>query len=325
MEYIGIDVSKAKFDCLWLRDVENLKVKTKVFKNNLQGFTALSEWLIANTKAQPLNIFITLEATGVYHEGLAYHLHNASFKVSVVNPARPKKYASALGIAHKTDKSDSLLLARFGYSTKPKQWTPEPSEARELSALIQRIEAIEKDIQREENRKEQAVISSVSEVVVESLEKIIQILNDEKKRLLKELDEHVNKHPKLKKDRALLESIPGVGPVVSRLMLSIISRRNFSNAGSVAAYLGLIPKIRESGTFKGRSTLTKIGPARVRAKLYMAAIVAKQCNPDIKALYERLVKNGKTHMQALGAAMRKLTQICFGVIKHQNEYQPQIS
>ncbi|MGR5412216.1 IS110 family transposase [Vibrio astriarenae] len=325
MEYVGIDVSKGKFDCLWLKDSSKNKVKTKVFRNNQSGFKELGEWLIKNTKVEAADIFITLEATGVYHEAVANYLFEMGFKVSVVNPARPKQFAQALGIAHKTDKSDSFLLARFGSQTAPKLWAPEPIEIRELTALIYRVEAIEKDIQREENRKEQAEISNASAIVLESLENVILLLVTEKKRLLKELDDHINKHPDLKKNRSLLESIPGVGPVVSRLMLSILGKRDFDNAGSLAAYLGLIPRIRESGTLKGRSTLTKVGPARVRAKIYMAAVVAKQHNPDIKAQYERLVKNGKTHMQALGAAMRKLAQICFGVIKHQNKYQPQVS
>lgn len=323
MEYVGIDISKAKFDCLWLRDSSKNKVKTKVFKNNQAGYKGLESWLLKNTQSQPAGIFVTLEATGVYHEAVALYLFDKGFKVSVVNPARPKQFARALGIAHKTDKSDSLLLARFGSQTEPTLWKPEPVEVRELNALIQRVEAIEKDIQREENRKEQADISKSSKLVVESLEKVIGLLIDEKERLIKELDDHIDKHPNLKADRSLLETIPGVGPVVSRLMLSVLSRKDFDSAGSLSAYLGLIPRIRESGTLKGRSTLTKVGPSRIRAKIYMAAVVAKKCNPDIKAQYERLVANGKTHMQALGAAMRKLTQICFGVIKHQSEYQPQ--
>ncbi|WP_036824701.1 IS110 family transposase, partial [Photobacterium sanctipauli] len=159
MEYVGIDISKAKFDCLWLRDSSKNKVKTKVFKNNRTGFQEVESWLLKNTQSQPDDIFVTLEATGVYHEAVAFYLFDKGFKVSVVNPARPKQFARALGIAHKTDKSDSLLLARFGSQTEPVLWKPEPIEVRELTALIQRVEAIEKDIQREENRKEQADIS----------------------------------------------------------------------------------------------------------------------------------------------------------------------
>ncbi len=107
-------------------------------------------------------------------------------------------------------------------------------------------------------------------------------------------------------------------------MVSIIDSDRFKSAGQVSVFLGLIPKIQESGLWKGRSRLSKRGPAKARAKLYMAAIVAIRHNPEIKNQYERLLVNGKTKMQALGAAMRKLVQIFFGVIKHQNEHYPQL-
>ncbi|ADZ92967.1 IS110 family transposase [Marinomonas mediterranea] len=299
MIYIGIDVGKNKLDCLWLKDVLSEKIKTKVFKNNPEDFERIAQWLTKVTTAQPEQLHVTLEATGVYHEGIATHLFQLGFQVSVVNPARSKEFAKALGVTHKTDKSDRLLLAKFGYQVTPKLWTPEAPEVRKLKVLIKRIESIEKDIQRELNRKEQAEIAANSYIV------IVSVLVKEKNRLIEELDTHIDNHPTLKVNRRFLESIPGVGSVVS-------------------AYLGLIPRIRESGTLKGRSMLSKVGPANVRAKIYMAAVVAKQHNPDVKALYERLKSRGKTHMQALGAAMRKLVQICFGVVKHQSEYKPQI-
>ncbi|SEF69702.1 Transposase IS116/IS110/IS902 family protein, partial [Oleiphilus messinensis] len=95
-------------------------------------------------------------------------------------------------------------------------------------------------------------------------------------------------------------------------------------AGQVAAFLGLVPRIQQSGQWKGRSRLSKQGPANVRAKLYMAAVVCLRYNPDIQAQCQRLMENGKSKMQALGAGMRKLVQICFGVVKHQSEYRPQV-
>lgn len=324
MIYIGIDVGKNKLDCLWLRDVLSEKVKTKVFKNNQEDFQNIAQWLMKVTSAQPEQLHVTLEATGVYHEGIATHLFHLGFQVCVVNPARPKEFAKALGVTHKTDKADSLLLAKFGYQMNPNRWTPEAPEVRKLKDLIKRIESIEKDIQRELNRKEQAEIADGSSVVIKSIDNIVSVLVKEKERLTEELDTHIGNHPTLKKKRHLLESIPGVGSVVSRLMLSVLSSHRFEKAGSVSAYLGLIPRIKESGTLKGRSMLSKVGPPNVRAKIYMAAVVAKQHNPDVKALYERLKSRGKTHMQALGAAMRKLVQICFGVVKHQSEYKPQI-
>ena len=97
----------------------------------------------------------------------------------------------------------------------------------------------------------------------------------------------------------------------------------FDKATQVAAYLGLIPKQQESGRWKGRSRLSKAGPAPVRAKLYRAAVVSLRANPDIQCQYERLLANGKTVRQVLGVAMRKLVPIGFGVLKHPCEYRPQ--
>ena len=109
------------------------------------------------------------------------------------------------------------------------------------------------------------------------------------------------------------------------MMVYLLAAKKFKNAKSVAAYLGLIPKLVESGKNKGKTVLSKMGPAKFRAKLYMAAVAASTHNPDIRAQKEKLLKAGKTPMQAVGAAMRKLVQICYGVVNSQTEYQPQVS
>jgi transposase len=114
--------------------------------------------------------------------------------------------------------------------------------------------------------------------------------------------------------------------VVSALMLAVIRSRSFNSASQCAAFLGLVPVQHESGSsVHGPSRLSKAGDAPVRAKRYMAAVVAIQHNPDIKRQYERLLKKGKSKMSALGAAMRKLVHICFGVLKHQTAYQARIA
>ena len=320
---IGIDVSIAKLDCLWLKDVAASKVKTKVVQNTTSGIETLSTWLVKTTASAPQEILVVMEATGVYHEKLAYTLYDKGFKVVVINPAQIKSFGQCLGNTHKTDKRDSLIIARYGVSQSPALWRPEPQEIRELKALISRLEAIDKDCQRENNRLEKAQISCATEIVMESIQKMIQQLSEEKKHLEKQIDDHINRHPKLKKDRALLQSIPGVGKVIAPLMLSVIHSRSFERAEQVAAYLGLIPTLVESGVFKGRSKLSKKGSGMVRAKLYMPAVSATYWNPDIVRLKRRLLNNGKTEMQIIGAAMRKLVHICFGVLKSQKEYSPQ--
>ncbi len=142
-----------------------------------------------------------------------------------------------------------------------------------------------------------------------------------------DIDDHISGcDPQMYKDRQLLLilSIKGVGNVVSRELLSLFSSKKFLSGRQASAYLGIVPIHHESGALKGRSTMSKRGPGRLRAKLYMAAVVACQHNPQVRAQYLRLLKNGKTKMQAICAAMRKLVGIFFGVVKHQREYQPQM-
>jgi transposase len=190
--------------------------------------------------------------------------------------------------------------------------------------LLARFDGIEKDLQREKNRQEKAQISLAPDEVIHSLNLMIEQLESEQHRLEQLIEDHINKHTKLKENKALLESIPAVGNVIATRMLMVIGSRQFDDAHQYAAYLGLIPVQHESGSrVKGRAHLSKAGNPIMRAKLYMAAVVAIRYNPDIKAQYERLTSKGKSKMSALGAAMRKLLQICFGVLKHQQPYQPQ--
>ena len=151
---IGIDVSKAKIDVAWLKDAARLKVKTKVFANNREGFTSLLDWLKTQTD-QPLeNLYCIMEATGIYHEPLAFWLHDHGIRVTVANPAHVKHFAKGLGTIHKTDKKDSVLLARYGEMVQPEIWQPEPQNIRELKALLARSESLNEDLRREENRLE---------------------------------------------------------------------------------------------------------------------------------------------------------------------------
>ncbi len=140
--------------------------------------------------------------------------------------------------------------------------------------------------------------------------------------LQQEINQHIDRHPNLKDDFDLLQSIPAVGPQVGGNLLSVMHSHHFATAEQLAAYLGVVPVERQSdSSVLGRAKLSKAGPARIRAVLYMAAIVATRYNPHVKALYERLLARGKSKMSALDAAMRKLVHLCFGVLKTRQPYQ----
>jgi transposase len=128
MNTIGIDVSKVKLDCAWLKEQD--KVKTKAVTNNSTGWQELLDWSLKNTGLAMAELHFVMEATGIYHEQLATFLYDVGAKVSVVNPAQVKFYAQGLGVRSKNDKKDSVVLARYGFKENPKLWQPEALEIR---------------------------------------------------------------------------------------------------------------------------------------------------------------------------------------------------
>jgi len=321
MLYLGMDVAKAKLDCCLLLDDASGKRKTKVVNNTKSGVVDLLAW-ITKQNISTEELHVVMDATGVYHEQAALALADAGVIVSIVNPAQVKDFGRGLAVRTKTDGVDSFVLARYGALLKPSAWTPPAPEARMLQALLARRDAIVQDLQRERNRQEKANATDTPELIRKSLEDSIKFLIAQLAQLQQDIDDHINRHPNLKKSMSLLQSIPGVGQQVGGNMLSVLSSHHFDSAEQLAAYLGLVPVERQSGSsVLGRAKLSKAGPARIRAILYMAAVAAKRCNPHVKAVYERLLARGKCKMSALGAAMRKLVHLCFGVFKTQMPYQ----
>lgn len=321
MNYLGIDVSKAKLDCTLLVEAQKGKRKTKVVSNTAAGVEALVSWC-AKHGAEVDQLHAIMEATGPYCEQSATALHDAGVLVSIVNPAQARDFARALAVHSKTDAIDSLVLARFGDAMHPVPWEPPALSIRQLRALLARRDALSQDLRREQNRREQAEFGQSPELIERSIADSIVFLKGELKRLEKAINDHIDRHPDLRDDHKLLQSIPGVGPQVGNMLLALMHGGRFKRAEQLAAYLGVIPVERQSGTsLHRRPRLSKAGNAQTRAKLYMAAIVAKQHNPQAAMLYERMVASGKAKMSALGAVMRKLVHLCFGVLKTRQPYR----
>ena len=318
--YLGIDVSKAKLDVCLLLDETGQKRKSKQVSNHPTGFAELISWLLKQG-IEPKQLHVTLEATSVYHEALAHALHDAGMKVCLANPAQVRAMAQSLGIRTKTDGVDSFLLARFGAVRQPQAWLPPAPEVQTLKNLLALQEALMEDVQRQRNRVEKAQRSRDPERVLRSLSRVLSTLHSELDQLQQDIDNHINQHPALKQDFELLTSIRAIGPKVGQTMLVVMHTHAFQSAEQLASYVGLVPVQKQSGSsVLGRARLSKAGSPVLRAKLYMAAVVAIRHNSHVKALYERLRQKGKANMAALGACMRKLVHLCFGVIKNRTPY-----
>lgn len=313
---IGIDISKLKFDLCLLRD--NGKLKHKVFANTAAGFLQLSAWL---EKQKVELVHACMEATGTYGEALATYLSDAGHRVSVINPAIIKAYAQSQLSCTKTDKADATLIAQFCAERKPPQWQPLPAEVRDLQALVRRLESLLEMHQMEINRLEAGVSA---ELVRESLTEHIAFLDEEIKRTTALIRNHIDQHPTLREQRELLVSIPGIGETTAaKLLAEMLDVKLYKSARQLAAFAGLVPHLHESGSsIKRKARLSKTGAAHLRKALYFPAIVAIKHNPSIKALSLRLKERGLSPMQIIGAAMRKLVHLAYGVLKSGKPFDP---
>ena len=326
MYIVGCDVSKRKLELALLLSLQPLKLRSKVVENHQPGCMALIDWACRHANCSAGELHVVMEATGAYHEAAAYALSQAGVKVSVVNPAQVREFAKGIAVRNKTDASDRAVLARYGATVNPPAWQPPAPEVVELKGLLNRLQVIEADLARESNRLEKAQVSVTPKVVLDSLHKSLAFLEHEKHELEKRINDHIEAHPQLKHDRELLESIPAIGRKTATRMLCVLHSRPFHAAAAVAAYLGLVPVQHQSGTSVYRpARLSKAGDAAMRAALYMPAVVASRVNPDIRAHYQRLLALGKSKMSAIGAAMRKLVHICFGVLKNQQPYHARVA
>jgi transposase len=229
-----------------------------------------------------------------------------------------------LAVRTKTDAKDSLMLARYALEPECIAWQPAPLEVRQLQALMGRLETVETELRRELNRREAAELGHDPQLVQASIADAIAFWTHEQHKLQQAIDQHIDRNPGLKVERERLLTIPAVGPKTANRMLCVLSARRFDYASQAAAFVGLTPVEHQSGSsIRGRPRLSKCGDPRLRAALYMAAVAAIRHNPDVRALYERLLQRGKAKMSALCAAMRKLVHICFGVFKNQQNYRPQ--
>ena len=312
--FLGIDISKKDFHVVLLK--EERGSKPKKFTNDTAGFENLNKWL---KKQGVEELHACLEATSIYGDALAEFLYEAGYQVSVVNPARIKGFAKSELLRTKTDSVDAALIARFCAAIKPSLWKPTPPEVKELQALLRRLESLTEMYQQEENRLETA-----TKTVAKLTRAHLDYIKEQQAEIKKMISDHFDQHPHLKQQRELLTSIPGIGEQTAAVLLAEVGRiEDYKNARQLAAYAGLTPCERSSGTsVRGKTRLSCTGNVRLRKALYMPAVVAMRCNPLLKAVSERLLGRGKVKMQVIGALMRKLVHLAFGILKSQKPFDP---
>lgn len=307
--YLGIDVSKLTLSCCLITNEGFIE---REFSNNESGFKQLKSWLEQHQSSP----HCCCEATGVYHEQLAEYLYKQHYQISVENPRKIKGFSVAVLQRSKTDRQDAKLIAQYCKAVSPPLWHPPSAANRQLQEITRYIERTKK-----QRASEQVKLQTSPEYLKLHIKQTIEHFTDLIKQLEKQLAAFYKTNKAHKQQYNRLKTIPGIGDNAASVLLSVLAAGRFEKAAQFVAYVGLDPRLRQSGTsVNGRQAISKVGKSNIRASLYMPAMVAYR-DGAFADFVGRLKKAGKKPKVIIVALMRKLAIIAFNLLKTSQDYE----
>ena len=305
---IGIDISKEKFDVCF--SLQECGYSHGGYANDTKGINCFM-------KEVPQDCLCIMEATGVYHLKLAYALYEKGIMVSVVNPLSVKNFSRAMMCRTKTDKADSRMLVEYARKMDVVYWEPTPDNYIRIQQIYKTIELLNTNITQATNQLEAIENSPIQDRV------LCRTIHTHIKHLqlhIMQLELQIEDLIKLQ-DAEVIEnicSIPGVGKKTAiGILTATKGMHGFTNSRQLSSYLGLCPRIYDSGkSVHGKAHICKMGMGWIRKLIYMCAISAKRCNKPCMAQYVRLRENGKATKVALIAVANKLLRQIFAIVKN---------
>ena len=298
---VGIDVAKHSLEVYLASEDRCLTIK-----NSTDGFKQLLVELPAAGSC-----LVVIEATGGYQSRVVGALVAGGHQVAVVNPRQVRDFARGLGIVAKTDRLDARVIARFGEQVRPRTVEVGSEKQAELRELVTRRRQLVELRTAEKNRLE----TTLTKVVRKNVRHLIEQLDKQIRQLDEAIGQMVENEPGLSSKAAVMETVPGVGPVTVTSLLVDLPELGRLNRQQVAALVGVAPFNRDSGKFHGRRAIWG-GRSAIRSVLYMAALTARRSNPLIRAFAQRLEAAGKPFKVVLTACMRKLLVILNYMVKN---------
>jgi transposase len=312
--FVGIDVSKDRLDVA----VHGGKERWQ-FARDEKGISQLIEQL--RSLPGPIEL-VVLEATGGLERDVAAALAVAKLPAAVVNPKQVRDFGKATGKLAKTDGIDAAILAHFGEAIRPVVQVIGDELSQALEARITRRNQLIQMFVAEKNRRAMLVVQRTgSTAMAKSIEVHILWLEKQIAELDQDIDKLIRNSPVWREKDDLLQSVPGVGPITSRTLLSFVPELGTLGNKQIAALIGLAPFNHDSGRMAGRRAIWG-GRAKVRSALYMAVVAAIRCNPILRSFYARLKAAGKPPMVAITATMHKLLITLNAMLRNRTPWTP---
>jgi transposase len=309
---LGVDISARWFDVASAEEVRR-------FTNTSAGISACLGWLA--TFETPVRV--GMEATGSYHLPLATALHTAGHVVLVCNPLSIARYSQAVLARTKTDAIDARRIARCCEAHDVVPWTPASPTQQQLHALLAARETLVQERLRLSNRQHAAGYTTTETLVAELQAPVLAAIEAQIAHIDRELASLAAAETQLGAQLRVLVTIPGLGLTTAGALLASLPLDRLETARQVAAYVGLCPQERSSGSsIRGRGHIGPLGPASLRKALYMPAIVAMRCNPVLRVFAERLRAKGKHPKVVITAVMRKLLLLAWTLLRTGDPFSP---
>ena len=321
---LGIDVSKLSLSLSlgFLTDkLDKEFISHSDVPNDILGYRALLNWLKKSVD-NSVELLVVMEATGVYHQGIAHYLHDKGYAVCVMQSGRVKRYAQSLDQRSKTDALDSKMLSMLGLERTIRLWQPPSAELQALKVLSRERSSLLKDRTTETNR--QGAIDSGVYGNTKALKRHrsrLKLLNAQIEIIEEEMQDLISKNEVLKIKIAFLRSIPGISFISAATIVGeTLGFESIVNAKQLTSYAGYDIVLRESGNFKGKTRISKRGNSHIRAALHMPSMTCVRCNPTLKQFYNRLKPKKAKPLVALIAVQRKLLLLMFTLWKNEEVY-----
>jgi len=319
---LGIDVDSRKLVCAFLGvDKEQVSkvIASRAFQNDLKGFEQLKQWLKAKMKLPGIQLRITLEASGVYHESLCYDLYDHGYQLSVVLPNKAKHYLKALGLRSKNDKIDARGLAQMGAEQKLEQWRPFSAQMRELRSML-RYRVSKQDMLTQISNEYHAIKHSKfkPKYIIQEMQATIKRLKREMQKLDKKIEELLAKDPELdRKVRMIAESVTGLGLVsVATVVAETDGFVLFKSEKQLTSYAGYDVVENSSGKRVGKTKISKQGNSRIRRTLHMPSLnVVRYKAGNFPNIFNRILHRTGIKMKAYVAVQRKLLCLIYTLWK----------
>ena len=325
----GVDISKKKFDACFisLDDSMGHKVKgTKKFDNTTSGIKSFCIWLESKAKRSDIPLFVLVEATGVYHEDLAYGLSKNGFRISVVLPNKSKKYLQSLGFKSKNDKIDAFGLSLMCAQQKLTEFIPLDPFYYELRSLTRFYQNIQESITALGNQLHAVKHGYYSSPkIISEIRTLIKTKKDLLKRVVKQMRVLVKSRTDISEKIARIEKVKGIGFLTIVTVLAETGGfESFDNIPGLVSYAGYDVIENQSGMHVGKTKISKKGNSRIRRVLHLPSLVAVKYEPSFNAFYNRVFERSFIPMKGYVAVQKKMLVLIYAMWKNGTEFNPEL-